>query len=165
MDWCWSWSSNILGTWCEETAHWERPWSWQGLKAGWEGGDRGWDGWIVSLAQWTWIWANSMRQWRTGKPGVLQFMGSQRVGHNLGTEYQQADISEDEIFPLVEWASAKKWAPSHRMYWHWDSRRLSIRKTERLGGFCVSGNIQRILYNLKIHHSIHDVYLPQISAL
>ena len=42
-------------------------------------GNRGWDGWITSLTQWTWAWANSRRWWRTGKPGVLQSMGSQRV--------------------------------------------------------------------------------------
>ena len=51
-------------------------------------GDRGWDGWMTSLTQWTWVWANSGRQWRTGKPGMLQSMGSQRVGQNLATEQQ-----------------------------------------------------------------------------
>ena len=49
-------------------------------------GDRGRDGWVASLAQWTWVWANSGRQWRTEKPGVLQFTGLQRVRHNLETE-------------------------------------------------------------------------------
>ena len=56
-----------------------------------EGGqrhDRGQDGWMVSLIQWTWIWANSGRWWRTGKPGVLQSMGSKRVRHNWPTEQQ-----------------------------------------------------------------------------
>ena len=48
-----------------------------------------WDGWMASPTQWTWIWASSGRWWRTGKPGVLQFMGSQRVGHNWVTEQQQ----------------------------------------------------------------------------
>ena len=36
-----------------------------------EGGNRGWDGWMASLTQWTWVWANYGRWWRTGKPGVL----------------------------------------------------------------------------------------------
>ena len=45
-DWCWSWSSNTLATWCEELTHWKRPWSWERLRAGGEGGDRGWDGWM-----------------------------------------------------------------------------------------------------------------------
>ena len=74
--WCWSWISNTLATWCEEPTHWKGPWCWERLKAG-EGGDRGWDGWMTSLIQWTWVWANSRRQGRTGKPGVLCSMGSQ----------------------------------------------------------------------------------------
>ena len=53
-----------------------------------EGGDRGWDGWMASLTQRTWVWANSGRQWRTEKPGVLQSMGSQRVRQDWATEQQ-----------------------------------------------------------------------------
>ena len=53
------------------------------------GDDRGWDGWMVSLTQCTWVWASSGRWWRTGKPGVLQPMGSQRVGQNWTAEQQQ----------------------------------------------------------------------------
>ena len=71
-DWCWSWHSNTLVTWCEESTHWKRPWCWERLKMGGEGDDRGWDGWMTSLNQWTWVWASSRRQWRTGKPGMLQ---------------------------------------------------------------------------------------------
>ena len=51
-DWCWSWSSNILATWCKQMTHWKRPWCWERLKAGGEGDNKGWDGWIVSLIQW-----------------------------------------------------------------------------------------------------------------
>ena len=83
LEWCWSWSSNTLGG----PTLWKRPWCWERLKAGGEGGDRRWDGWMASLAQWTWVWANSGRQQRTGKPGILQFMGSQRVRYNLATEH------------------------------------------------------------------------------
>ena len=50
--------------------------------------DQGWDGWIASPTQWTWVWANSRRCWRTGKPCVLQCMGSQRVRHNWVTEHK-----------------------------------------------------------------------------
>ena len=46
--------------------------------------NRGWDGWMSSLTHWTWVWANSGRQWR--KPGVLWSMWSLRVGHDLATE-------------------------------------------------------------------------------
>ena len=81
-DWCWSWYPNILATWCEELTHWKRPWCWERLKAGGEGDDRGWDGWMASPTQTTWVWARSGSWWWTGKPGVLQSMGSQRVGHD-----------------------------------------------------------------------------------
>ena len=69
--------------------HLKRPWCWEQLKAGGEGDDRGWDGCMASQTQWTWIWESSRWWWRTGKPGVLQSMGSQRVGHNWVTEQQQ----------------------------------------------------------------------------
>ena len=58
-----------------------RPWCWEGLGAGGEGDDRGWDGWMASPTRWTWVWVNSGSWWWTGRPGVLQFMGSQRVRH------------------------------------------------------------------------------------
>ena len=77
MDWCWSWSSNTLATWCKELTQWKRPWWWEGLKAGGEGDNGGWDGWMASSTQWTQVWANSERQWRTEKPGLLQSVGSQ----------------------------------------------------------------------------------------
>ena len=76
-DWCWSWSSNTLATWCDKPTHQKRPWCWERLKAGGKGDNRGWDGWMASLTQWTWVWANSGRWWRTGNPGMLQFMESQ----------------------------------------------------------------------------------------
>ena len=56
-------------------------------------GDRGWDGWMASPTQWTWVWASSRRRW-TGKPAVLQSMGSQRVGHNRTTNPEQILILE-----------------------------------------------------------------------
>ena len=82
------WSSNTVAIWWKEPTHWKRPWCREKLRAGGEGGDRGGDGWMASPTQWTWVWANSGRQWRTGKPGVLQSMGLQRVGHDLATEKQ-----------------------------------------------------------------------------
>ena len=48
--------------------------------------DRGWDGWMASPTQWTCVWASFGSWWWTGKPGVLQSMGSQRVGHDWATE-------------------------------------------------------------------------------
>ena len=85
-DWCWSWNSSTLATWFEELTHWKRLWCWEGLGAGGEGDDRGRDGWMVSLTRWTWVWVNSGSLWWTGRPGVLRFMGSQRVGHDWATD-------------------------------------------------------------------------------
>ena len=59
-----------------ELNHWKIPWCWERLKWGGKGEDRGWGGWMASLTQWTWVWASSRRWWRTGKPGMLQSMGS-----------------------------------------------------------------------------------------
>ena len=56
------------------------------LRAGGEGDDRGWGGWMASPTRWMWVWVNSGSWWWTGRPGVLQFMGSQRVGHDWVTE-------------------------------------------------------------------------------
>ena len=79
-DWCWSWSSNTLVTWCKELTHWKRSWCWEKLKAGGKGDDIGWDGWMASLTRWTGVWASSGRWWRTGKS--VQSMGLQRVGRD-----------------------------------------------------------------------------------
>ena len=85
-DWCWSWNSNTLATWCEELTHLKWPWCWERLRVGEEGDDRRWDTWMASLAQWTWVWVNSGSWWWTGRPGMLQSMVSQRVGHDWVTE-------------------------------------------------------------------------------
>ena len=76
-DWCWSWSSSTLATWCEELTHWKRSWCWERLKAGGDGDDWGWDGWMASSIQWTWVWVNSGSWWWTGRPGVLWSIGLQ----------------------------------------------------------------------------------------
>ena len=58
---------------------------WERLRAGREGDDRGWDSWMASPTRWTWVWVNSGSWWWTGRPGVLRFMGSRRVGHDWAT--------------------------------------------------------------------------------
>ena len=107
-DWCWS--SNTLATWCKGLTYWKRPWWWERLRAGGEGSDRGWDGWMASPTQWVWVWASSRRQWRMGKPGVLQSIGSQRVRNDLGTEQQQAHMHKFNfpinIAKLITWGGA-----------------------------------------------------------
>ena len=91
-DWCWSWNSNALATWCEELTYWKRPWCWARLRAGGEGDNRGWDGWMASLTQWTWVWASSGSWWWTGKTGMLQSMGLQRDGHDQVTELNRRSM-------------------------------------------------------------------------
>ena len=63
-----------------------------------KGMTRGWDGWMASSTQWTWVWANSKRWWWTGKPGMLQSVGSQRVGHDWATELNRAGWPIAKIF-------------------------------------------------------------------
>ena len=71
-----------LGHLVRRTDTLERPWRWKRLKAGGEGDDRGWDCWMASPTRWTWVWASSGSWWWTGKPSMLQSMGSQRVRHD-----------------------------------------------------------------------------------
>ena len=76
-----------------ELSHWKRPWCWEGLGAGGEGDNRGWDGWMASPTQWMWVWVN-FRSWlRTGRPGMLRFMGLQGVGHDWVTELNWTELN------------------------------------------------------------------------
>jgi len=83
-----------------------------GLGAGGEGDDRGWDGWMASLTRYTWVWVNSGSWWWTGRPGVLRFMGSQRVGHNWATElnwtewYSHWNHNHRKLAILITWTTA-----------------------------------------------------------
>ena len=69
----------------------EKPLIWEGLGAGGEGDDRGWGGWMASLTRWTWVSVNSGRWWWTRRPGMLWFMGLQRVGHDWATDLIWSD--------------------------------------------------------------------------
>ena len=101
-EWCYSWNSSTLATSCEELTHWKRLWCWDGLGAGGEGDDRGWDGWMASPTRWTWVWVNSGSWWWIGRPGVLWFMGSQRVGHDWVTELNWTECRK--FFLAVEFS-------------------------------------------------------------
>ena len=120
-DWCWSWSSSTLATWCEELTPWKRPWCWERLKAAGEGGDRGWDGWMASLTRWIWIWAGSGSWWWTGRPAVLQFMGLQRVRH--------------------DWATQLNWWPYYHFWIVWGLFCVSL--------FLLQGKLAKKIYILK----------------
>ena len=102
-DWCWSWNSNTLATWCKELTHLKRPGCWERLEAGGERDDRGWDGWMASLTQWTWVWVNSGSWWWTGRPGMLQSMGSQsQTGLSDWTELNWRAIKVSFVM-LIRW--------------------------------------------------------------
>ena len=64
------------------------------IEAGGEGDNRGWDGWMASPTRWIWIWVSSGSWWWTGKPGMLQSMGSQKVRH-------------DWVTKLIDWTDPK----------------------------------------------------------
>ena len=103
-DWCWSWNSNTLATSCEELTHLKIPRHWERLKAGGEGDNRGWESWMASPTQWTWVWVNSGSWWWTGRPGVLQSMGSRRVRHNWATGLNWTELTDwvkAMVFPVV----------------------------------------------------------------
>ena len=86
------WNSSTLAISCKELTHWKRLWCWEGLGAEGEGDDGGWDGCMASLTWWMWVWVNSGSWWWTGRPGVLQFMGSWRVGHDWATDLIWSDL-------------------------------------------------------------------------
>jgi len=75
-----------LGHLIQRTDSFKRPWCWERLKSGGTGDDRGWDGWMASLTGRTWVWVGSGSWWWTGRPGVLQSMGSQIIGHDWAAE-------------------------------------------------------------------------------
>ena len=85
--------------------NWKRPWCWQKLKAGGEGDDGGWDGWMASLTQWTWIWASSRSWCWTGRPGMLQSMGLQRIICDWPTELNWTVLLKFR----KEWSGAQNW--------------------------------------------------------
>ena len=79
------------------------------LKAGGERDDRGWDGWVASLTQWTWVWASSESWWWIRKPGMLQSMGSQRVGHDWAPELNWT------AFPMIQLVILNWWYPNTKL--------------------------------------------------
>ena len=98
---------NILATWYEELSH-LRPWCWERLRAGGEGDNRGQDGWMVSPTQRTWVWVDSRSWWWTGRPGMLQFTGLQRVGHDWATELNWSPV-QLLSFVSEHWKTASKY--------------------------------------------------------
>ena len=95
--WCWSWNSNNVSTWCEDLTHLKRPWCWKVCR--YEKATS--EGWMASPTLWTWVWVGCISWWWTGKPGVLQSVGSQRVGHNWTTELNYDNNENNEATQRV----------------------------------------------------------------
>ena len=93
-----SWNSNSLDNSCKELTHCKIPWYWEALGARGEADDRWWDGWMASLTRWTWVWVNCGSWWWTGRPGVLWFMGLQRVRHDWATEMNWIMSDVEHLF-------------------------------------------------------------------
>ena len=110
----------------KELTHWKRPWCWERLKVGGEGGDKGWDGWMVSLTQWTRIWVYSGSWWWTGRPGMLEPMGLERVRHDWATELNWTDPcillstwEEGVIWTTVPWTPRVDYTTVYCVYSGW----------------------------------------------
>ena len=135
-----------LATSCEELTHWKRLWCWEGLGAGGEGDARGWDGWMASLTRWTWVWVNSGSWWWTGRPGMLQFMGSQRVWHDWATGLNWTEALEKRgalYLQLVIFSRLWKWFPF--MFFgcrcsNWGTKQLGAPSTKQAAGVAVCVN-------------------------
>ena len=122
--------------WPPDVKNWltGKDWCWERLTAGEEGDNRGWDGWMASPTQWTWVWVSSGRCWWTGRPGMLQSTGSQRVEHDCVTE--------------LNWTGRVKKTKS-KTETHWSQKRL--------------GNIHKLMI-LFILSSVHWRPQPSHSA-
>jgi len=123
------WNSSTLATSCEELTHWKRLWCWEGLGARGEGDNRGWDGWMASLTGWMWVWVNSGSWWWTGRPGVLRFMGSQRVGHDWATDliWSDCQVTINQGCYRNVWSPATSWVLPASFTAHHDL--LSLQET------------------------------------
>ena len=128
----------------------EGLWCWEGLGAGGEGDDRGWDGWMASLTWWTWVWVNSRSWCWTGRPGVLRFMGLQRVGHGWATELNWLMA----IHLVLDW-----------LHWLWGPLtkhdRYSLYMDFFIPSFCISFPLflnSRVYQNIQEQTSPYDKF-------
>ena len=113
-------NSTTLATWCKELTHWKRRWCWERLKAGGEGDNRGCDGWMASPTRWTWVWVISRSWWWTGKPGMLQSMGLQRVRLDTAEQLNWTELMQNSArhyrrlatFSSVQFSSVAQSCPT-----------------------------------------------------
>ena len=107
-DWCWSWNSNILATWCEELTHWKRPWCWKDWRQEEKGTRMSWLDGITDLTDMK--QASSENWWWTGKPCMLQSIGLQRVRHNWVTKLNWHSRCPSRVLQSISIFSERKWS-------------------------------------------------------
>ena len=139
------WKLQIFGHLMWRADSLKRPWCWQRLKVEAEGDDRGQESWMAPSNQWTWVWANSRGWWRTGKPGVLQSMGSHRVVRDWTTigDWTQSPVSLPSLAVrgAIECSNPQGW-----LYWGpaptspWESKRCLISVTKDIFISFITGN-------------------------
>ena len=95
---------NVKSQYFGHLTHFKRSWCWERLKAGGEGDDSRWDGWMASPTQWTWVWVNSRSWCWTGRPCLLQSVGSERDRHDWATELNWICVKACEDFKVI-WTS------------------------------------------------------------
>ena len=96
-----SWNSKYFGYLMRRADSFEKTLMLEKIEGRRRGADRGWDGWMASPTQWTWVWVDSGSWWWTGRPGVLQFMGPQRVGHDWATELNWTELNWRDLKDIV----------------------------------------------------------------
>ena len=98
-DRCWSWISKNLATWRGELTHWKNTLILGNIEGGRRRGRQRMRWLMASLTQWTWDWANSGSWWRTGKPGMLQSLGLQRIIHHWVNELNPTELPTQHVRP------------------------------------------------------------------
>ena len=144
-DWCWSWNSNTLATWCRELTHLIRSWCWERLKAGGEGDDRRWDGWMASLTWWTWVWTSSVGV--GDGQGSLECCSSWgcRVGHNWATELNCAKNIKTRAI-LITYCYKKLLENIHH--------KIDMKK-KCTGNLRIEENLKPLLWQIEYQDPIH----------
>ena len=110
----------------EELTHLKRPWCWERLRAGGEGKDRGWDSWMASPIRWIRVWVDSGSWWWTGRPGVLGFMGLQRVGHDWATKLNWTELICMHVEKLLSWKTQLN-LESNLYNQHWNIKSVTVK--------------------------------------